>query len=644
MNLKSLGKKSSLPAILLILLAGVIVYANTFHVPFILDDHIFIDSKILRNLNNFFSNFSGYHLNPARYIAILSLALNYHFGGHNVVGYHVVNLAIHLLTALLVYGLLRLTFRTPYFHEQFADSSSDLKFFTFRFSLRTLLPLFAALLFVVHPVQTQAVTYIVQRMASLTTLFFLLSITLYAKARLVIENAECSEQNAGYNKQESGESAQQSTGSVQPERGAKSKMKIGLLLAGSVIAAALAMKTKQIAFTLPFAAVLYESCFFRGTVRRRLLYLLPLLATLPIIPMGTLAAITHTGGQSANGILANVGEQLRANTNITRLDYLFTQFRVIVTYLRLLVLPINQNLVYAYPVYHTFFTPPVYLSFSLLAGIFVLAVYLFFASRLSLSPSRRPAAPFLRLIAFGILWFFLTLSVESSIIPIQDVIMEHRLYLPSIGAAIVFSAAFFLLMARLSAKQAGVAILIGGVIIVSLSVATYRRNKVWHSELSLWEDVVSKSPQKPKALNSLGSALNDAGKPWQAIPFLQKAVDLTYNYATAYYNLGRSYILIGQGGRAIPFLRKAISIKPDLTGAYCDLGAALIADKRDAEAIAFLEKNLFRLKDDAAAHFNLGAAYFDTGQLLQARRQLAILKRLDQGFASRLANLMGVRQ
>jgi hypothetical protein len=105
-----------LPAILLILSAGIIVYANTFQVPFVFDDPVsIVQNDVIRSLDNFFANSSGYEFLPNRYVAYLTFALNYQFGELDLFGYHAVNLTIHLACALLVYTLLRLTFRTPYF-------------------------------------------------------------------------------------------------------------------------------------------------------------------------------------------------------------------------------------------------------------------------------------------------------------------------------------------------------------------------------------------------------------------------------------------------------------------------------------------------------------------------------------------------
>ena len=363
----------------------------------------------------------------------------------------------------------------------------------------------------IHPVQTQAVTYIVQRMTSLATMFYLLSVVLYIKARLSIVGIQSCRRLTENSKEKKFSSL------LTPHSS------LFFYYVGSVFAAVLAMKTKEIAFTLPLAVVLYEVFFFRGSWKHRLLYLLPLLVTLPIIPL----TIIDIGG-SAGDILSDTDQHLRVGRGITRLDYLFTQFRVVVTYLRLLVLPLNQNLDYDYPVYAAFFSPPVFLSFLLLTAIFALAVYLFFSSRLHQSSAESYAdttqsqpqpesqskyKPAFRLIAFGILWFFLTLSVESSLIPIRDVIMEHRLYLPGFGAAAVFATAFYLMVGKLTRPASGKLLLLGAALLVLvLGFATYQRNYVWGDAIRLWQDVVVKSPNKGRPINNLGVALEETGR------------------------------------------------------------------------------------------------------------------------------------
>ncbi|MBI4838692.1 MAG: hypothetical protein HY806_06030, partial [Nitrospirae bacterium] len=207
-------------------------------------------------------------------------------------------------------------------------------------------------------------------------------------------------------------------------------------------------KTKEIAFTLPIIIVLYEFMFFDGKIKKRILYLIPLLLTILIIPLAYMES-----GKSTGDLISDLSETARLQTEMSRMDYLFTQCRVIVTYIRLLFLPVNQNLDYDYPVYHSFLNPNVFLSFLFLMVIFCIGVYLLYRSRIThyLSVCNAQAVT-LRITAFGILWFFVTLSVESSVIPIVDVIFEHRVYLPSIGAIIATTTFMFVLSIKIKDK------------------------------------------------------------------------------------------------------------------------------------------------------------------------------------------------
>src|SRR5208283_171596 len=167
-----------------------------------------------------------------------------------------------------------------------------------------------------------------------------------------------------------------------------------------------------------------------------------------------------------------------------RWDYLFTQLRVIVTYIRLLFFPINQNIHYDYPVYKSFFAPQVLLSFIFLACLFGFGVYLVKGKRHKIAAQNLSSSmePERRLIGFGILWFFITLSVESSIIPIPEVICEYRVYLPSVGLLIAVVIAVFGVVFRpdssknVTKKRAAFTVL--SLLVVILSVLTYARNSL----------------------------------------------------------------------------------------------------------------------------------------------------------------------
>jgi hypothetical protein len=259
----------------------------------------------------------------------------------------------------------------------------------------------------------------------------------------------------------------------------------------SIIFAVLAMKTKEIALTLPIIIAVYEFMFFDGKLKRKILYLLPVFSTILIIPL-TLLDMNKPLGE----LIGDVSEATRhIDTDMSRSDYLFTQFRVIATYIRLLFLPINQNLDYDYPTYHSFFDPNVILSCLFLLSILGIGVYLLYRSR--------SASYHSRLIAFGIFWFFITLSVESSIIPIVDVIFEHRVYLPSVGFILACVTGLGMMLERINSRVVARVIVAGIVMaVIMLGGMTYGRNQVWLNIMTLWEDVVMKSPQKSRPRNN----------------------------------------------------------------------------------------------------------------------------------------------
>jgi protein O-mannosyl-transferase len=167
--------------IFLIAALGFFAYSNTFYSPFLFDGRSqIIDNPVIQDLKNFISDRKGYDHNPRRFIGYLSFALDYYIGGFDVIGYHIVNLLIHIANALLAYFLVLLTSRTPSMRQS-ADSSPPAS---------ALIALFSALLLVSHPIQTQAITYVIQRFASLATFFYLLSLIMYIKGRLAIEKQD----------------------------------------------------------------------------------------------------------------------------------------------------------------------------------------------------------------------------------------------------------------------------------------------------------------------------------------------------------------------------------------------------------------------------------------------------------------------
>ncbi|MGC1456338.1 MAG: tetratricopeptide repeat protein, partial [Nitrospirota bacterium] len=259
---------SSLFHVLLLIIAALAVYSNTLQVPFQFDDPTNItDSPLVRNVRNF-ENWDV--LMQSRSLSNLTLALNFRFNGTAVAGYHIVNILIHLVNALLVYALVGLLFRTPVLLRSSLKKHAGL------------IALFAALLFVTHPVQTGAVTYIVQRLASLATLFFLAGISAYLNSRFATEDR-------------------------------RSNMVQSFWYVVALVSAVLAMKSKETAFTLPIMICLAEFLFFTGGLRKRIAFLLPFLLTMLIIPFSLIGT-----GKPLGDLVGDVSKVTRLETNLPR--------------------------------------------------------------------------------------------------------------------------------------------------------------------------------------------------------------------------------------------------------------------------------------------------------------------------------------
>jgi len=468
----------------------VAVYAGALSGPFLFDDHVrIVENADVRSVGRYLSarSFAEF-LSGGRPLTNLTFALNYAAARLDPWSYHLANVAIHLIVVVLVFA----------FTARIARLAGAQR--------RNELALAVAGIFALHPIQTEAAAYIVQRAELLTS-------GLYLSVLLLLLAAE---RHRG------------------TRRGA-------IAWAGSLLAYAAGLAAKQIVITAPLAHLLVAAAV-TGTPaaqeelaswRRRLVLVAPLLALGAGYAGLTLLALR-------NG--SDVGF---AVPDLTPASYLATELRVLPVYLRLLIWPSGQNVDWRLPASHSFAEPRVLVSTGVLLALGLGALGLAARARLGFRVANAAA----RLGALGVGWFFLVLSVTSTVVPLPDVFAEHRLYLASWGIFLACAAAAQRAIARLGTRRgSSFALLVAGVWI-ALAVATQRRNLVWQSSEALWRDAVQKAPWNPRAYCGLGLALQDRNRVDEALAVYSAGLEHARGHErdAAELELGRGLALRKRG-------------------------------------------------------------------------------------------------
>jgi Tfp pilus assembly protein PilF/drug/metabolite transporter superfamily protein YnfA len=253
------------------------------------------------------------------------------------------------------------------------------------------------------------------------------------------------------------------------------------------------------------------------------------------------------------------------------------------------------NIDHDYPMKSGFFEDATPIAFCLLLGAITLAVLY-----------RKKY----KLLSFGILWFFIALSVESSILPIRDAMFEHRVYLAFPGISILLS---FILTQTLPIKKT-CKICICGAIILGCTVITYSRAKVWTSELSLWQDASQKAPHNARAWNNYGNALIANGQKDQAADAFQNAIIVNPEYARPYCNLGKFYAEKGDLTKSEKLFLKSIELDPKFAEPHNNLAINYASSGNLEKGIQHFQKSLKINPNIAHTHYNMGKVYLDADQ------------------------------
>jgi tetratricopeptide (TPR) repeat protein len=531
---------------LLLIGVGTLVYLNSLEGSFVYDDVLYLNET----QKTLWSAISTPNMISRPFIGF-TLYLNYAISGHEIWSYHLLNLLVHLFAALCLYGIVRRTLLTDKLADRFANRSATLA-------------LLIALLWMIHPLNTQAVTYMIQRCESIMGLFYLL--TLYCAIRSFTSSRK------------------------------------GLWYVAAMLACTGGALSKQVIVTAPIMVLLYDYLFVADSLKSALHKRWPLY-------MGLVA----TWGVLAATLLA-IPADLTASYAIQTISpsaYFLSEFKVIIHYLRLSLYPVDLSLDYGWPKAAGMTQVlPFAIPVLLLQGATLWGIY------------RRKPQSFLGA------WFFGILAVSSSFMPIADLVVEHRMYLSlaAVVAGVVLGGDW--LMQRLLKNLAesaperqrlvrALALAMVTVLGLGLGLLTVRRNMDYTSELVLWRDNVQKQPQSGRSWIYLGKILMEKGFNEEAVAHLEEGLKYMPRSAEAHLNIGLAWFNLGRVEEAKEHFLIAAQ-RPTYFTMSC-LGKVYLATGEMDKAVEQLSSSL-ELQPDTETQYLLGVAYAKQGKYEEALR------------------------
>lgn len=538
----------------ILFVVGFSIYAFNFHNRLFWDDDDWIVNNAyvhdFSHVKEIFTKniLSGFGLNSNYYrpLLLLSFAFNYVINGVTPFGYHLLSNGFHIANGILIFLLLLYAFK------------------------RKLPAFLAALLFLIHPLQTEAVTYVSGRGDPMSVFFMLLALWLFIKTV----------GNQTFRK--------------------------WICLALSLVSMILAILSRETAVLLPALLMVFYIAFlsdekFWKSVGKSFIRSLPYWGITIIYGILRLTVLNFKN---------TLNFYSQANEYTQHLSYrLYTFGHALFEYFKLIFAPLNLHMERNLPVNTSFFQWPVWLVGLAVLGLLVLLWVLY--------KKRRPVPahnPNFKVWFFAWAWFFVSMAPVSGIVPINALMYEHWLYLPLIG---LFALAGFYLDKLFSyAKSKSVALFYALAVILAVyfcffAVVSIQRNILWGKPVEFYNDILKYDPTSVRILNNLGNTYSAEGDLKNAADAYQKAILSPdgSNFAQPYYNLGNVYRDMGNTGKATEEYKNAIKIDPNFPFAYQNL-AVIYANQGDLNNAALMLEKVKELKpSELAVYYNLGLVY-----------------------------------
>jgi tetratricopeptide (TPR) repeat protein len=572
----------------LLLLVIVVAYSNTLNSSWHLDDYPNIVDNSELHLKDLYpaSLIKTVYSHPwptfnlYRPIACLTFALNWYFSQDRVAGYHIVNITIHLLTTVFLYLSILSLLRSPGLKGRYSGSKQNIA-------------LLAVALWALNPVQTQAITYIVQRMASMAAMFYIAGIYFYLKGR------------------------------INPLRHRQV-----LFFLGFVLCYGLALGCKENAVTLPAGIVLVEIIFFQNlnsaAIRKFISAAMAGLVLLALVAV----AVFYLG--------ENPPSMLRGyeNRSFTLVERLLTEPRILVFYLTQLFYPVP----FRFSIEHD-----LTISTSLVDPWTTLLSILIIVFLIGFSVSQVRKRP---LIAFGILFYFLNHIIESTLLPLE-LIFEHRNYLPSLFLFLPVAAGIMRILENYQAQNRSMYLVTVAFVIllsIGLGFGSYVRNLAWSTERTLWEDAMRKAPASARpAYNLAKHYYFKTGRLDEALKLYERSLTLKasrpkFSQALSLNAMASIYYIRQDYERVVALNQKALMINPGFETSRFNMILALAKLGKWEKAVEAADQMPVRHKDHSPFLFLKGSMLLKQKQPEKALPYFQRVLRIAPGDKKTLLN------